>query len=145
MGNENFIEINGITKGIIIGDKGFPESVAHYQFEVDPNLHYLNPIKRNSKLIETHHLLEMTNILGSHERCITYRKEKCVGKDKLLYAFRDSVQASLQERTWLKNAQKKNNYDPSEHQKEQRRFGMIVLESDLDLNAQTIYKAYSSR
>ena len=93
MGNENFIEINGITKGIIIGDKGFPESVAHYQFEVNPNLHY---------------------------RCITYRKEKCVGKDKLLYAFRDSVQASLQERTWLKNAQKKNNYDPSEHQKEQR-------------------------
>lgn len=60
MGNENFIEINGITKGIIIDDKGFPECVAHHQFEVYPNLHYLNPIKRNSKLIETHHLLEMT-------------------------------------------------------------------------------------
>ncbi len=50
----NFIEENGVTKGMIIADKGFPSSAASSHFENNPNLHYLNPIKRNSKLIERH-------------------------------------------------------------------------------------------
>jgi hypothetical protein len=41
-----FIKENRITKGIIVGDKGFPESAAHKEFESHPDLHYLNPIKR---------------------------------------------------------------------------------------------------
>lgn len=48
---EAFIEENQITKGIIVGDKDFPESADHEEFENHPDLHYLNPIKRNSKLI----------------------------------------------------------------------------------------------
>ena len=55
-----FISENRITKGIIVGDKGFPESAAHEHFEANEDLHYLNPIKRNSKLIERHHMLDFT-------------------------------------------------------------------------------------
>ena len=46
----SFISENGITKGIIVADKGFPEAAAHDHFSANPDLHYLNPIKRNSKL-----------------------------------------------------------------------------------------------
>ena len=47
---EAFIAENGITRGIIVCDKGFPESAAHDHFEKHADLHYLNPVKRNSKL-----------------------------------------------------------------------------------------------
>ncbi|EFE92310.1 hypothetical protein GCWU000341_00951 [Oribacterium sp. oral taxon 078 str. F0262] len=74
---ESFITENRITKGIIATDKGFPESAAHEQFVEHPDLHYLNPIKRNSKFIEQrHHMLDFTGILPGDES-ITYRKEKC--------------------------------------------------------------------
>lgn len=78
-----FIAENRITKGIIVGDKGFPESAAHEHFAANADLHYLNPVKRNSKLIERHHLLDFTDILPGYEG-ITFRKEKCVGTDKWL-------------------------------------------------------------
>lgn len=42
---ENFIRENGITKGIIVADKGFPEAMAHEEFRKNPDLHCLNPIK----------------------------------------------------------------------------------------------------
>lgn len=72
---EDFIKENGIKKGIIVGDKGFPESCADEEFRTNPDLHYLNPIKRNSTLIEAHHLHDYTGILSCDDK-VTYRKEK---------------------------------------------------------------------
>lgn len=100
-----FISENKITKGIIVGDKGFPESAAHEQFEANPDLHYLNPVKRNSKLIDRHDMLDFTGILPGYEG-ITFRKEKCTGTDKWLYSFRDSYKASKEERDWLRHAKR---------------------------------------
>ena len=65
---EAFIKENRITKGIIVGDKGFPESLTHEEFESHPDLHYLNPIKRNSKLIARHSMLDFTAILPGFRR-----------------------------------------------------------------------------
>ena len=139
-----FISENGITKGVIVADKGFPESAAHEEFTANPDLHFLNPIKRNAKLISTHNMLDFTDILPNHEG-ITFRKEKCTGKDKWLYSFRDSRQAAKEEQDWLRRAKKDNKYDLEELRKYQRKFGTIVLESDLDLPAETVYAAYSKR
>ena len=139
-----FISENGIKKGIIVADKGFPESAAHEQFETNPDLHYLNPVKRNSKLIERHRMLDFTGILPGYEG-ITFRKEKCTGTDKWLYSFRDSSRASLEEQDWLKRAKANKSYSLEELRKKQRSFGTIVLECDLDLPAETAYKAYSRR
>lgn len=139
-----FIAENGITKGIIVGDKGFPESAAHEHFEQNPDLHYLNPIKRNAKLIERHRMLDFTGILPGYEG-ITYRKEKCTGTEKWLYSYRDSCKASREERDWLRRAKKNKTYSLKALREKQKTFGTIVLECDLDLPPETAYKAYDKR
>lgn len=139
-----FISENKITKGVIVGDKGFPESAAHEEFEQNPQLHYLNPIKRNSKLIERHSMLDFTAILPSYEG-ITYRKEKCVGTNKWLYSYRDSRKAAKEEEDWLRRAKKNKTYSLEALREKQKSFGTIVLESDLDLLPEIAYKAYDKR
>lgn len=141
---EDFIRSNGITKGIIIADKGFPANAAEAEFEKHPDLHYLNPIKRNSTLIEKHSLLDFTDILKD-DTAITFRKEKCIGKEKWLYSFRDSRKAAKEEQDWLSYAKKEGTYKLSVLRKKQRVFGTVVLECDLDLPAEIVYKAYSRR
>lgn len=139
-----FISENGITKGIIVGDKGFPESAAHEQFVQNPDLHYLNPVKRNSKLIGRHHMLDFTALLPGYEG-ITYRKEKCIGTDKWLYSYRDSRKAAKEESDWLCRAKKNKTYNLEALRKKQATFGTIVLECDLDLPPEIAYKAYDKR
>ena len=141
---EAFIAENGITQGIIVADKGFPSSAAEKQFKKHPNLHYLNPIKRNSRLIERHKLLEYTGVLSGFE-FITFRKEKCNEVNKWLYSYRDSVKAAKEEQVWFHQVKKEGTYDPKEHQKRRLRFGTIVLECDLDLPPEIVYKSYSKR
>ena len=139
-----FIRENHITKGIIVGDKGCPESAAHDQFEANPDLHYLNPVKRNSKLIERHNMLDFTGILTGYEG-ITYRKEKCTGTEKWLYSYRDSRKAAQEEADWLRRAKKDGTYKLENLREKQKTFGTIVLECDLELPPETAYKAYDSR
>ena len=112
---ESFIQENNITTGIIVADKGFPASAAQNAFRNNPDLHYLNPIKRNAVLVEKHDLLDFTGILSGFEG-ITYRKEKC-SQSKWLYSFRDALKAAK----------------------------TVVLESDLDMTPETAYKAYNKR
>lgn len=141
---ESFIRENSIVSGIIVADKGFPSSAAESCFDERPNLHYLNPIKRNSKLIKTHNLLEFNEILTGFEG-VTFRKEKCVGKEKWLYSFRDASKAAKEEKDWLERARKKGTYDLEAFKIKQKSFGTMVLESDLDLEPEIIYKAYGNR
>lgn len=141
---ENFIRENGITKGIIVADKGFPEAMAHEEFEAHPDLHYLNPTKRNSKFIRTHHMLDFSGILPTYEG-ITYRKEKVQGTDKWLYSFRDTHKAAKEESDWLKRAKKNETYSIEDLKEKQQTFGTVVLECDLDLPPEIAYKAYDRR
>jgi transposase len=141
---EAFIAENGITKGIIVADKGFPASAAAKHFAGNPDLHYLNPIKRNSRLIAAHDMLDFTGILKGYG-AVTYRKEKAVGTDKWLYSFRDAVRAAKEERDWLSRADKNGTYSLDELQKKQSVFGTVVLECDLDIGPETAYKAYAGR
>lgn len=141
---ESFLSENGITKGIVIADKGFPESAAGAYFRNHPDLHYLNPIKRNSKLIETHRMMDFTGILDGFEG-ITFRKEECPEAGKWLYSFRDRRRAAKEESDWLRRAAQNGTYDLEEFRGRQAVFGTVVLESDLDLPPKTAYKAYDSR
>jgi len=141
---ESFIQENGIIKGIIVADKGFPASAAQNQFRENPDLHYLNPIKRNSTLIRTHAMLDFTGILPGVDG-ITYRKENCSGIDKWLYSFRDAYRAAKEEQDWLKREKKKGTYNLETLREKQLVFGTVVLECDLDLTPETVYKAYAKR
>ena len=141
---ESFIAENNITKGLLVGDKGFPSGAAEGHFAKNPDLHYLNPIKRNSKLICTHNMLDFTQMLPGYDG-VTFRKEKCSGRNKWLYSFRDAAKAAKEEHDYLKRAKEDGTYNLAEFKSRQKSFGTIVLECDLDLPVTTVYKAYSER
>lgn len=141
----NFLHENHITKGLVIGDKGFPESAAHEEFKNNPDLHYMNPIKRNAKIIGKYHMYDdYEGVLKGYEG-VTYKKVKTEKINKWLYCFRDSFQASLEEKTYLENAKKHNDFDPKAFREKQKEFGTIVLECDEDMPPEIAYKAYEGR
>lgn len=141
---ESFISENNITRGLIVGDKGFPASAAESHFAGHPDLHYLNPVRRNSKLIERHKMLSFEALLPGHEG-ITYKKAKVQGKGKWLYSFRDTAKAAKEEKDYLKRAKSEGAYDDKEFKARRQSFGTIVLECDLDLAPEIVYKAYAER
>lgn len=141
---EEFLRQNRITKGLVVSDKGIPASAAEEHFGGNPDLHYLNPLRRNSKMIETHDMLSFDAILSTDSN-ITCRKAKVNGKDKWLYSFRDAAKAAKEEQDWLARARKDGDFSPEELARKQRSFGTIVLECDLDTTCETIYAAYSKR
>ena len=141
---EAFIRENDIRSGLIVADKGFPSDAASACFLERPDLHYLNPVKRNSRLIDAHDMLEFTGLLADREG-VTYRKEKCTGKNKWLYSFRDAARAAQEERDWLRRARKNGDYSLEALRDKQKTFGTVVLECDLDLPPEIIYKAYEDR
>ena len=140
---ENFIDENKIKKGIIVGDKGFPSSCAKKHFAKNLDLHYLNSLKRNSKYIKDFNLLEFTEQVPGHEN-ILFSKVK-VAEDKYIYSFKDIHKAYREDCGWLHNASKNSNFENSEYNEDKELFGVIILESDLDLDPKTVYKIYSSR
>jgi hypothetical protein len=142
---EAFISENHITKGIIIADKGFPVSAAGEYFRTHPDLHYLNPIKRNAKVIDDLKLLDFTEILDGHDGIITYTKKKFTDQNKWLYSYRDARRAAKEEQDWLRRTKNKGNYDYAKLRGKQRVFGTVMLECDLDLPAGTVYTAYENR
>ena len=89
-----------------MADKGFPSNAAEGHFSKNPDLHYLNPINRNSKLIQTHNMLDFTQMLHGYDG-VTYSKEKCSVKDKWLYSFRDSAKAAKKECDYLHRAKRR--------------------------------------
>ena len=141
---EEFIVENGIEKGIIIGDKGFPFSSSKEYFDQHPFLYYLNPIKRNSKLINKYNLYDYTGILSGFDD-ITYKKEKCIDENKWLYSFRDANLASMEEKDWLKYTKKNGNYKLETLRKKQKQFGTVIFESNLETSPEVIYNAYKNR
>ena len=141
---EAFIAGNRINRGIIVGDKGFPSSSAKSHFLQNQDLHYLNPLKRDSKYIVSHDLLNYEGQLPENET-ILYKKA-CVAKEaKWLYSFRDTSKAHKEEYGWLQRSRKNNNFSIEQFDEDWLLFGTIVLESDLDMEPQTAYKAYACR
>lgn len=141
---DDFLSENHITKGLIVSDKGIPATAAEERFAANKDMHYLYPLKRSSKLIETHDMLTFDTILSSDSN-ITCRKAKVSGKKKFLYSFRDAQQAAKEEQDWLRRAKKDGTYSPEELARRQKTFGTIVFECDLDLPLEIVYKAYSMR
>lgn len=141
---EDFLSQNNITKGLIVSDKGIPASAAEKHFSNNPNLHYLNPLRRNSQMIATHDMLSFDSILA-YDSDITCKKAKVNGKNKWLYSFRDAVKAAKEEQDWLSRAKKNGDFSMEELSRKQKSFGTIVLECDLDTTCEIIYTAYSKR
>jgi hypothetical protein len=140
---ETFLQETNIERGLIVSDKGIPGSAASKYFANHPELGYLNPIKRNAKVIKKYKLYEYEGILEGEEE-ITYKKAKDESKDVWYYSFRDATLAANEEITWLKN-HKGESYNDKKLFAKRPEFGTIVLESAKDMLPKEIYQIYVLR
>ena len=140
---EHFLKQNRVEKGLLVGDKGFQVSSAGNYFNEHKDLHYLNPLKRNSKLIMKYNMYEYDGILKGYSG-ITYKKVK-VSDKKYLYSFRNTRKAAKEEKDYLDREKKKGMFDQKAFESKQKEFGTIVLECTKDLPPEIVYKAYDSR
>lgn len=140
----SFIRDNNILKGTIIADKGFPPNEIRDILSGTESLHYITPVKRNDKRIAEHAMLQFTDVLGDIDKTVQYKKAN-TAQGVWLYAFRDSKLAAAEEKTYLERAKKNNDYDDAKYNKKKATFGLLVIESDQDMDPKSIYLAYDSR
>lgn len=141
----NFISENNLTQGIIVADKGFPSSSAGNWFSEHKDLHYLNPLKRNSKYIKLYQLRTFQGVLKNNND-VQFSKVYCPKCNRHLYFFRNRNQAAIEEKDWLRhhNGETKA-YDDSAYKDKMLEFGTILLESDLDMTPEMAYKTFETR
>jgi len=139
-----FIRDNDIRKGIIVADKGFPPSKIKDELKDRPELHFLTPIKRNDVRIRDNNMLDFEGILTGIEGHVVYKKEQIKG-GRYLYAFKDAKKAATEEASYLANAEKNGTFSKESYTQKKNLFGVIVLESDQDLDSKTAYLCYDDR
>ena len=139
-----FIRDNDIQKGIIVADKGFPPSKIKAELSERPDLHFLTPIKRNDVRIKDNDMLSFEGVLTGIEGHVVYKKMQIKG-GRYLYAFKDAKKAAAEEASYLANAEKKGTFSQESYAKKKEVFGVIVLESDQDLEPKAAYLCYEDR
>lgn len=142
---ETFLSQNDIKKGIIIADKGFPPSKISSILEKNKDLHFITPLKRNSKIIQTYNMTEDFEgpVVGIDED-IVYKKCR-LQNGRYLYSFRNPSLAANEETNYIKNSKIKNTFDQDKYNKYVSKCGVIVFESDLDLAPYAVYRSYKER
>ena len=139
-----FIRDNDIRKGIIVADKGFPPSKIKAELTERPDLHFLTPIRRNDVRIKDNDMLSFEGVLTGIEGHVVYKKNQIKG-GRYLYAFKDAKKAAAEEASYLANAEKKGTFSQESYAKKKEVFGVIVLESDQDLEPKAAYLCYEDR
>lgn len=139
-----FIKNNNLNRGLIVNDKGFPPTSIEEQLRMHPDLHFLTPIKRNDTRIKNNNMLEFTGVLENIEKRVLYKKQRIKG-GRWLYAFMDAGKAGKEESDYIDRARKKNDFSIEDYNKKEHMFGVIVLESDMDMEPGVAYLSYHAR
>ena len=140
----SFIRDNDIRKGIIVADKGFPPSSIADELSKRPDLHFLSPIKRNDTRIANNDMLSFEGILTGVDDHVVYKKKSIKG-GRFLYAYKSSKKAKAEEASYLARREKLHDFDSAKYAKKKETFGVIVFESDQDLEPRTAYICYDDR
>ena len=140
---EDFLMENDISNAIIMGDKAFQRSAAERAFNGNESLHFLNPLKRSDKRIETNKMHEYDGMLSLMGKDILYKKASL--PHSFLYSFYDRSKGAKEEKDYFKRHKEDDTFDKGEYALQMKRFGTVVFESDVDAPAEDIYRMYSSR
>jgi hypothetical protein len=89
-------------------------------------------------------MLSFEGLLTGIEAHVVYKKKQIKG-GRYLYAFKDAKKAAAEEKSYLANAQLKGTFSSESYARKKHLFGVIVLESDQDLDAKTAYTCYEDR
>lgn len=138
----SFIRDNDIRRGIIVSDKRFPPSQIKKELEERPDLHFLTPIKRND--VSNNGMLSFEGVLSGIDDHVLYRKCPIQG-GRYLYAYRSARKAATEEASYLARREKQNDFRPDAYEKKRRVFGVIVSESDQDIEPMAAYLCYDDQ
>lgn len=141
---EVFVKKYDLTKGVVIGDKGFQmHEELRSEILKNKNLKYLIPIKRNSKIIKENNLLKCREILHNIESTNILAKKTKLG-DKFYYSFIDIKKQSAEFNCRL-DRQIKKELDVNVVLDKKETYGSIVFESNIDENLESVYAMYKER
>lgn len=139
-----FIRENGIKRGLIIDDKGFPVTMIGKELKDSPDLHYLTPIRRNDRRIADNDALSFDGVLKGIGKDVLYSKRQIKKDGTWLYAFRDVSTTSKEERCFVEHSMD-GEFDAGKYLEKRDSFGTVVFESDEDLPPLVAYESYSDR
>lgn len=140
----SFIGGNGIKRGIIVADKGFPIRDIESELADNKDLHYLLPLKRNSRLIGAHDALSYSDAMHCGDKDLLCKKCS-VQSGRFLYSFSDVWRSGKEYRSYMDGSIKNGSFDIEKYRKERDGFGTIVFISDLDLPLKEVYRIYEER
>lgn len=141
----DFIEENDIRDSILMGDKAFTFNAAKKQLKGDRNLHYLFPIRRNSKAISGFGLHRHDSALKTYKG-VTFRVAYDIDEGIWYYSFRDAERAAEEETEYLGKLRRSGRgFTEETLSKKRETWGTMILQSDLRLPAEKIYDMYMSR
>ena len=139
-----FIRENKIEKGILITDKGFPPSQIEKELKNHPDLHFLTPVKRNSLKITELGLLDFDGTFQGIHSQVLYSKRKALN-GRYFYAFQDTGLEQAEQKDYLQRRVRNKDFQNEHYQQKKEKFGLIVFESDQDLQPQIAYRCYQQR
>ena len=140
----SFILDNDIKSGIIIADKGFPPVRIIQELGERPDLHFLTPIKRNDSRIGNNDMLTFDGVLDGIGDHVLYKK-CCIKGGRYLYSYKSARKAAIEESDYLARREKNKDFISSKYENKRGVFGVIVFESDLDMDPKTAYLCYDER
>ena len=109
------------------------------------NTRYLIPVKLSSALIDKHRLDRSYTSAFKYEEDSIRCKKVTAGNGRFFYAFKSSEMKAAQDRGYVARAFEKGSFREGKYEKKESRFGLIVFESNADLNPKDVYRAYKER
>jgi hypothetical protein len=143
---DDFLTEFHVKSGLLVMDKGFYGPNALKTIQGIEGLGYIIPLKQSSKLITDNEMdKEITSILSEYKDAQILWKKKKIADNRFLYAFRNPKDAYDQEIGYLVRNRNKGTYSEDKYLDKQSEFGLIVFESNMDLDPIEVYDAYAKR
>ena len=139
-----FLKKNHVERGVLIGDKAFPKKKILEILKEYPDIGYLFPLKNNDKRISQYNMTKFDGIIKGIRDIVYYKKVK-ISDRNYLYSFRNQDKSNEQANAFGHLNQKNEEFDAEQYEKKYMLFGVIVFESDIDVDPKTAYKSYANR
>lgn len=142
----DFLKSFKVKNKLMVLDKGFYTKENIKNFKENLNLSYIIPLKSSSKLIKENNAFKDINnhLKGYDDSTILYNKIK-VDDTTFLYAFKNIKTEYEQKLSYIKNQENKGLYDKDKFAGKDDSFGVIVFETNIDLEPLEVYLAYTKR
>ena len=141
----DFLRDNKITKGILINDKGFPVKMIEKILETYAELYFITPLKRNDRRIIGNDMLSFSSVIKVDGVEVLCNKKTIMEGKRFLYSFKNIENAYTDDLKYIRKSIKNNSYSTDDYEKRRKSFGVIVFESNCDLDPCVVYRSYRQR